>query len=147
MYVSICTEKNLHNIIRRKKVKSVIDFNNKSYIKLKGEPVNSGESVVGELLIDGEIVIASYVSMRDRVVFTNKRIISCNVQGLTGKKVDYTSIPYSKIQCYSVETSGWFDLDAELELWLSSVGKVRFELSGGANVKALCKNISEYILH
>ncbi len=124
----------------------MIDFNNKGIIKLKGELIGNGEKAVNELLISGETVIGSYVSLRDRVVFTNKRIISCNVQGMTGKKVDYTSVPYSKIQCYSVETSGFFDLDAELEIWLSSVGRIKFELSGGANIKALCKNISEYIL-
>lgn len=124
----------------------MIDFNNKGLVKLKGESLKYGENAVEELLIDGEIVTGSYVSIRDRVVFTNKRIISCNVQGLTGKKIDYTSIPYSKIQTYSVETAGLLDLDAELDIWLSGVGMVRFELSGGANVKALCKNISEYIL-
>jgi hypothetical protein len=126
--------------------KSMIDFNNKGMIKLKGESEDNGVRAVGELLITGEDVVGSYVSMRDRVVFTNKRIISCNVQGMTGKKVDYTSIPYSKIQTYSVETSGVLDLDAELEIWISSIGKIKFELSGGVNVKALCKNISEYIL-
>jgi len=81
------------------------------------------------------------------IIFTNKRIISCNVQGITGKKVDYTSIPYNKIQCYSVETSGILDLDAELDLWLSGVGKIRFELTGSTNIKELCKNISEFILN
>ena len=124
----------------------MIDFNNKGIIKLKGESIDNGMKAVGDLLISGEDVIGSYVSVRDRVVFTDKRIISCNVQGMTGKKVDYTSIPYSKIQTYSVETSGIFDLDAELEVWISSIGKIKFEVSGGANIKALCKNISEYIL-
>lgn len=124
----------------------MIDFNNKGLIKLKGENISNGEKVVSELLISGETVIGSYISMRDRVVFTNKRIISCNVQGITGKKVDYTSIPYSKIQTYSVETSGTFDLDAELEVWLSGVGRVKFEIAGGTDIRALCKNISEYIL-
>ena len=124
----------------------MIDFDNKGYIKLKGENVANGVQAVNGLLVNGEVVIGSYVSMRDRVVFTNKRIISCNVQGMTGKKVDYTSIPYSKIQCYSVETAGVFDLDAEIELWLSGVGKVRFELSAGADIKELCRNISEFIL-
>jgi Protein of unknown function (DUF1696). len=124
----------------------MIDFSNKSIVKLKGENVASGTQAVNGLLVDEEIVIGSYVSMRDRVVFTNKRIISCNVQGMTGKKVDYTSIPYSKIQCYSVETSGVFDRDAELELWLSSVGKIKFELSAGADIKNLCRSISEFIL-
>lgn len=124
----------------------MIDFNNKGLIKLKGESSENGLKAVKELLITGEDVTGSYVSMRDRVVFTNKRIISCNVQGMTGKKIDYTSIPYSKIQCYSVETAGLLDLDAELEIWLSGVGRLKFELSGGVNVKALCQSISEYIL-
>jgi hypothetical protein len=124
----------------------MIDFSNKSLIKLKQEDISKGHAAVKELLIDGEDVIDSYVSMRDRVVFTNKRIISVNVQGLTGKKVDYTSIPYKKIQAYSVETSGFFDLDAELDLFLSGMGKIRFEIKGSSNIVGLCKAISELIL-
>lgn len=125
---------------------TMIDFDNKGILKLRGESLNSGESTVKDLLIPGEIIVGSYVSVRDRVVFTNKRIISCNVQGLTGKKIDYTSIPYSKIQTFSVETSGMLDLDAELEIWLSGIGKVKFELTGGVDIKALCQTISTFIL-
>jgi hypothetical protein len=124
----------------------MIDFTNKSLIKLKPEDKRKGYAAVKELLIDGENVIDSYVSMRDRVVFTNKRIISVNVQGLTGKKVDYTSIPYNRIQAYSVETSGFFDLDAELDIFLSGIGKIRFEIKGSSNIVGLCKAISELIL-
>ncbi|NLU36185.1 MAG: PH domain-containing protein [Clostridiales bacterium] len=124
----------------------MIDFTNKSLIKLKPEDKSKGYAAVKELLIDGENVIDSYVSMRDRVVFTNKRIISVNVQGLTGKKVDYTSIPYNRIQAYSVETSGFFDLDAELDIFLSGIGKIRFEIKGSSNIVGLCKAISELIL-
>ncbi len=124
----------------------MIDFNNKALFKLKPEDKNIGYENVKELLIDGEAVIDSYVSMRDRVVFTNKRIISINVQGLTGTKKDYTSIPYSKIQAYSVETAGLLDLDAELDIFLSGLGKIRFELKGSSNIVGLCKAISELIL-
>jgi hypothetical protein len=124
----------------------MIDFTNKSLIKLKPEDKSKSYAAVKELLIDGENVIDSYVSMRDRVVFTNKRIISVNVQGLTGKKVDYTSIPYNRIQAYSVETSGFFDLDAELDIFLSGIGKIRFEIKGSSNIVGLCKAISELIL-
>ena len=124
----------------------MIDFSNKVLLSLKQEDISKGHAAVKELLIDGEDVIDSYVSMRDRVVFTNKRIISVNVQGLTGKKVDYTSIPYKKIHAYSVETSGFFDLDAELDLFLSGMGKIRFEIKGSSNIVGLCKAISELIL-
>jgi hypothetical protein len=72
----------------------MIDFQSERLFRLKPEPIQNGFNVVGQLLIDGETVIDSYVAMRDRVVFTNKRIISVNVQGITGSKVDYTSIPY-----------------------------------------------------
>jgi len=125
----------------------MIDFDNKGILKLRGESLKAGENAVKDLLIPGEIIVGSYVSVRDRVVFTNKRIISCNVQGLSGKKIDYTSIPYSKIQTFSVETSGMLDLDAELEVWLSGIGKVKFELAGGVDIKALCQTISAFILN
>lgn len=84
--------------------------------------------------------------MRDFVVFTNKRIITVNVQGLTGKKVDYTSLPYSKITAYSIETAGTFDLDSELELWFSGLGKVKLEFKGNVDIKEINRVISNHCL-
>ena len=78
--------------------------------------------------------------------FTNKRIIAINVQGLTGKKKDYTSIPYSKICTFSVETAGFFDLDSELELYMSGVGHVKFQFTQGTDIKEICRAISRYTL-
>jgi|GEM_PF-217720 len=80
----------------------MIDFNNKGFFKLKQNDEYAER--VSALLIDGEHVIDSYKSMRDGVVFTNKRIISVNVQGITGSKKDFTSLPYKNIVAYSVET-------------------------------------------
>ena len=60
-----------------------------------------------------------------------------NVQGITRKKKDFTSLPLAKIQAFSVETAGTFDLDAELELWFSGLGKVKFEFSGKTDVAYL----------
>jgi hypothetical protein len=73
----------------------MIDFNNKGLFKLKPEDTTVGYQNVKELLINGETVIDSYVSMRDRVVFTNKRIISINVQGITGTKKDYIGYDFA----------------------------------------------------
>ena len=66
--------------------------------------------------------------------------------GVTGKKKDITSLPYSRIQAYSVETAGVIDLDSELELWFSGLGKVRFEFGCRADVSAICRAISELML-
>ena len=124
----------------------MIDFNNASFVKLRPVNDNAFEKMVAPILVDGEAHIGSYQSIRDGVVFTNKRIIAINVQGITGKKKDFTSLPYSKIQAFSVETSGLFDLDSELELWFSGVAKVKFEFIGAADVSYICKMISEKVL-
>lgn len=123
-----------------------IDFSNKKIFKLKQEDVLNGQKAIYNLLIDNEMVIGSYVSMRDRVVFTNKRIVSVNVQGLTGSKVDYTSIPYNKILYYSVETAGTIDLDSELSIALSGGGTIKFEFFGNNNILEIGKKISQFIL-
>lgn len=124
----------------------MIDFKNAEFLKLK--PVNDAEfsDRISGMFVPGESIIASFKTIRDGVVFTNKRIFAINVQGLTGKKVDYSSLPYSKIQAFSVETAGVIDLDSELELWFSGLGKVKFEFVSRADVSAICKMISERVL-
>ena len=78
------------------------------------------QSEYGQLLAEGETIDIGFDVIRDTFIFTNKRLIIVNIQGMTGKKVEYLSLPYSKITKYSVETSGHFDLDAELKLWIGS---------------------------
>lgn len=124
----------------------MIDFNNASFVKLRPVNDNAFEKMIAPLLVEGEEHIGSYQSIRDGVVFTNKRIISINIQGITGKKKDFTSLPYSKIQAFSVETAGTIDLDSELELWFSGLGRVKFEFIGAADVSYICKVISKQVL-
>jgi hypothetical protein len=80
------------------------------------------------------------------VIFTNRRIIAVNVQGISGKKKDFSSLPYSKVQAFSLETAGTFDLDSEMELWFSGLGKVRFEFNSKFDVKGFSKFLGKYIL-
>lgn len=125
----------------------MIDFNSNGFFaRLKQVGNDTFGKIINDFLIDGETVIGAYKSVRDGVVFTNKRIITINVQGLTGKKQDYTSIPYSKISTFSLETAGFFDLDCELELYMSGIGRVKFQFTGSTDVKAICKAISTYTL-
>ena len=124
----------------------MIDFTNKTLIKLKPMELKEGEETISTLLIPDEKVTFAFVSMRDKLIFTDKRIVSVNVQGITGKKIDYTSIPYSKIQVFSIETAGTFDLDSELDVTISGLGTVRFELSAQTDVKGLGTFLSVQIL-
>lgn len=127
----------------------MIDFKNSSVIKLK----KASDSILSDvskdlapLLLEDETIIGAYKSIRDYVAFTNKRVVSVNIQGLSGKKKDFTSMPYSKISVFSVETAGTFDLDSELEMYFSGVGMVKFEFSGSSDIVAIGKTISSFCL-
>ena len=98
------------------------------------------------LFIAGEEFISEYTGIRDYVIFTTKRMIAVNVQGMTGKKKDFTSLPYSKIQAFSVETAGVLDMDSELEMYFSGLGKVKLEFSGANDIVEIGKLISERVL-
>ncbi|MBS7255561.1 PH domain-containing protein [Flavobacterium branchiicola] len=74
----------------------------------------------GQLLTDNEQVEMGFKLIRDTFIFTNKRLILVDVQGITGSKTEYKSIAYKSITRFSVETAGTFDLDAELKIWVSS---------------------------
>ncbi len=123
----------------------MIDFANGKVIKLSRDKTPRTADVA-RLLVPGESVIGSYTSMRDFVVFTNKRVISVNVQGLSGQKKDFTSLPYSKVSVFSVETAGMGIDDSELELYFSGVGKVHYDFSGASDILAIGQAISQYVL-
>ncbi|MFD2698257.1 PH domain-containing protein [Mesonia sediminis] len=73
-----------------------------------------------QLLVGNEVVELGFKLVRDTFIFTDKRLILIDIQGLTGSKREYLSIPYKSISRFSIETAGTFDLDAELKIWISS---------------------------
>ena len=124
----------------------MIDFNNTAFVKMTPVSIKIFGHQVTPILIHGEVIVACFQAIRDGVVFTNKRIIAINVQGITGKKVDMTTLPYNKIQAFSWETAGVLDLDSELDLWFSGLGHVKLEFMGATDIAHLCKMISEKVL-
>lgn len=99
------------------------------------------------ILAGGESVLMAYKVVRDLFVFTNKRLVLVDKQGLTGKKVDYHSLPYKSISHFAVETSGHFDMDAELKLWVSGLKEPMVkELKKGTDVIGVQKALAEYVL-
>ena len=124
----------------------MIDFSTESIFKLQSCRAEDIAPSVAPILIPGEEIVSCFKAVRDFVVFTNKRLIAVNVQGMTGKKRDFTSLPYSKIQAFSIETAGKFDLDAELDLWFSGLGKVRLDFKGNSDIRQLGQMIASYAL-
>ncbi|MBP2701915.1 PH domain-containing protein [Photobacterium lucens] len=106
---------------------------------------NAGEMSIADateelstILGPNEHIELAYKLVRDMIVLTDYRLILIDKQGLTGKKVEYRSIPYKAITMYAVETKGHFDLDAELKLWISGQHEpMTLEFNGKTNVYAM----------
>jgi len=74
----------------------------------------------GKLLTEGEVMELGFKLIRDTFIFTSKRLILVDIQGITGGKTEYLSIAYKSISRFSIETAGTFDLEAEMKIWISS---------------------------
>lgn len=100
-----------------------------------------------QILAPGEQVEQAYQLIRDYFVFTNKRLVLVEKQGITGSKVDYHSIPYKSITHFSVETAGHFDLDAELKIWISGIAEpIQKQFNKALNIYEVQCVLAGYVL-
>lgn len=125
-----------------------INMNKNSVFNLKPIPLSAVRSEVGGLLIRGEEAVMAFQSVRDQLVFTNKRIISIDVQGITGRKKSYGTLPYSKVQYFTVQTPGFAEIfpDSELYLQFTNGFEATFEFKGSVDIGLIGRMISEYVL-
>lgn len=100
---------------------------------------------VGPMLIPGERPVAAYRTFRDAAIFTNRRLVVRDAQGMTGKKVEVYSLPYSAINMWSSENAGTFDFNSELELW-TRAGHIKINLGKGVDVRRLDQLIAHAVL-
>lgn len=124
----------------------MIDFKNAKYLKLRPVKPEKHLKQLEAMLLDDEKIACCFQTVRDYVVFTDRRMIAVNIQGVTGLKQSFTSLPYKRVQCFAVESAGVLDLDGELELWFSGLGLVQLEFTGGTDVSYICKLIAEHAL-
>ena len=115
---------------------------NLSWIFYKEIPVPHD---VQELLINGEVAERAFRTVRDVAIFTNKRLIVKDVQGLTGSKVEIYSLPYSSVHMWSTENAGMLDFTSEVELW-TRAGNIKIQLKRDINIRTFERLLAEYIL-
>ena len=110
----------------------------------------SSESVANEfapILIEGETIIKSFKLIRDMFVFTNKRLILVDKQGLTGSKVDFMTIPYKSINYFSKRSASLLDLDAEILIWVKgSETPIQKDFRKGENINDVYRTLSAFVL-
>lgn len=100
---------------------------------------------VQELLINGEVAERAFRTVRDVAIFTNKRLIVKDVQGVTGSKVEIYSLPYSSVHMWSTENAGMLDFTSEVELW-TRAGNIKIQLKRDINIRTFERLLAEYIL-
>lgn len=99
------------------------------------------------ILTSSENVEKAYKLIRDMFIFTDKKLILVDKQGVTGKKTEYHSIPYKNITHFSIETSGNFDLDAELKIWISGTQlPIEKQFNKSLNIYELQSVLAQYVL-
>lgn len=125
-----------------------VNFNQDSVWNLKPIRVDAVKGEVNGLLIGGEEVVMAFQTVRDQLIFTNKRIIAVDVQGITGKRKSFSTMPYSKIQYFSIQTPGFGELipDSELFIMFSNTFTAKFEFKCGVDIGKIGRMISEYVL-
>ena len=101
---------------------------------------------VPTLLVSGENMVMAFQTVRDQVIFTDKRIFVVNVQGITGKKISYFSYPYSKVQYFGIETAGVLDIDSEIIFAFSNGARLQFDFKSKVDIHKISMMVSNYIL-
>ena len=115
-------------------------------LNLKEIPASQIRPEVTSFYVNGEQTVQCFQTVRDQVIFTNKRIFVVNVQGITGKKVSYFSYPYSKVQYFGVETAGVLDIDSELILVFNDGNRLQFDFKSKVDIRQICAVISLFVL-
>lgn len=92
-----------------------------------------------------ENVCFAVKTMRDVAVFTDKRILVADKQGLTGKKIEYYTVPFKNIITYAIETAGTLDLDSEIKLLLSGGITVELKFMASKNMNELLVKVYHLI--
>jgi len=101
---------------------------------------------VAQLMVQGEQPWTAFRTFRDSAIFTNKRLIVRDAQGMTGKKVEIYSLPYSAINMWSSENAGKIlDFNAEIELW-TRAGHIKIKVGKGADIRRIDMLIAHAVL-
>jgi len=124
----------------------MIDFTYLEFRELKQVNSQAVLPSIQPLLLADELIVSAFQYAKGFVAFTTKRIIAEYDQGYSGKKTDFPSLPYSRIQMFSVESLGSFDRDGGLNLLFSDKLNIYFSFSGSVNISAIAQTIAGFAL-
>lgn len=127
----------------------MLEFNKDCLFNLKQTDLSNCNKNARAIMTPDEQLLGVFRTIRDQIIFTDKRIISVDVEGVTGMRQDIFTLPYSKVQYFSIRTKGFLELfaDSELTLFFSNGCKCTFEFSDRCDITAIGRSISSCILN
>lgn len=125
-----------------------VNFNQDSVFNLKEIKLESVRKDVDGLLVNGEEAVMAFHTVRDQLIFTNRRIIAIDIQGVTGTRKSFTSLPYARIQYFTIQTPGFGEMFADTELFVmfSNRFTARFEFKSKTDIGKIARLIADYAL-
>ena len=125
-----------------------VNFNKDNVFNLKQISNDSVRSEVQSLFVPNEEIVMAFQTVRDQLVFTNKRIIAIDVQGVTGKRKSFCTMPYSKVHYFTIQTTGFMEIfpDSELYIVFSNNFTATFEFKGRVDIAEIGRIISTFVL-
>lgn len=125
-----------------------VNFNQDSVFNLKEIKLESVRKDVDGLLVNGEEAVMAFHTVRDQLIFTNRRIIAIDIQGVTGTRKSFTSLPYARIQYFTIQTPGFGEMfsDTELFVMFSNRFTARFEFKSKTDIGKIARLIADYAL-
>jgi hypothetical protein len=108
---------------------------------------NDYNPLIQDILVENESVFTAFKTFRDFIIFTNERLILVDVQGISGRKKSFKSVPYSQITVFTKENAGTFDLDSEINLYVRAYpSPIQLKFGKDSNIDAVYQIISDYVL-
>lgn len=120
----------------------MLEFKKSLFLSLKLADYDTYSDLLEPYLAPGEDILLTFQALRDGIVLTERRIITVDIENMTGKKKDITFLPYSIVQAFALETEGTIDPDTQITIWFRSLGHLRFSFASSSDAREVARILS-----
>lgn len=120
----------------------MLEFEKSIFLSLQLADYDTYSDLLEPYLAPGEEIFLTFRALRDGMVLTDRRIITVDVETVTGKKKDITLLPYSIVQAYAIETEGTLDPDTQITIWFRGLGHLRFSFASASDARQVARLLS-----
>ena len=124
----------------------MLEFEKSIFLSLQLADYDTYSDLLEPYLATGEEIILTFQALRDGIVLTDRRIITVDIETMTGKKKDITFLPYAIVHAYAIETEGTLDPDTQITIWFRGLGRLRFNFASASDARQVARLLSDKTL-